>query len=73
MRSLLTVLGGLLMLAGAIWFFQGIGILPGSFMTGQTRWAVYGVVAIGAGLTLVSFTRRRPVTDHGVKGTRGRS
>ena len=73
MRSLLTVIGGVLALAGAIWFFQGIGILPGSFMTGQTRWAVYGAVAIGVGLALVSFARRRPVPDHGVKGTKGRS
>jgi hypothetical protein len=32
-------------LFGAIWFFQGINVLPGSFMTRQIRWAVYGGIA----------------------------
>ena len=42
----------LLILVGAIWFLQGINILPGSFMTGQIEWAVAGVIsaAIGIGL-----------------------
>ena len=60
MRLRAMVLGGLLMLVGAIWFFQGIGVLPGSFMTGQTRWAVNGGAAIVAGLVLVVLGRRRP-------------
>jgi hypothetical protein len=34
-----------LLLAGAVFFFQGIGVIPGSFMTGRNEWAV-----IGAGL-----------------------
>jgi hypothetical protein len=46
------------MLFGIIWFFQGIGVLPGSFMTGQTRWAVYGTIAAAAGLGLVMISRR---------------
>ena len=31
----LNILGVLLVLFGAIWFLQGINVLPGSFMTGQ--------------------------------------
>jgi hypothetical protein len=33
-----------MILMGAFWFLQGINILilPGSFMTGQIRWTVYG-------------------------------
>jgi len=42
MRTALNVLGALLVLFGGVWFFQGINVLPGSFMTGQIRWAVYG-------------------------------
>lgn len=29
------------MIFGAIWFLQGINVLPGRFMTGEIRWAVY--------------------------------
>src|SRR5437660_12473656 len=36
MRTMLIVVGVLLMLVGTVWFFQGINVLPGSFMTGQT-------------------------------------
>lgn len=48
-----------MMLMGTIWFLQGINILPGSFMTGQIRWAVYGGGTALAGLGLVAVTNRR--------------
>ena len=35
MRITLNIVASLLVLAGAIWFLQGINVLPGSFMTGQ--------------------------------------
>ena len=60
MRTLLVVVGGLLILAGGIWFFQGIELLPGSFMTGQLRWAQYGAIAIFVGALVIVFARRRP-------------
>lgn len=64
MKIALNILGALLVLMGAIWFLQGINILPGSFMTGQTRWAIYGGVAILAGiLVLVAANRRRAGTN----------
>jgi hypothetical protein len=47
------------MLFGAIWFLQGINVLPGSFMTGQIRWAVYGAIAVAAGISLLLFARKR--------------
>ena len=40
MRITLNILGAVLVLLGAIWFLQGINVLPGSFMTGQIRWAI---------------------------------
>ena len=48
------------LLVGCVWILQGINVLPGSFMTGQTKWAVYGAIlaAVGIGL-LISANRRR--------------
>jgi len=60
MRIALTVSGVLCLLVGCVWILQGINILPGSFMTGQTKWAIYGglLVIVGIGL-LISANRRR--------------
>jgi hypothetical protein len=59
MRIVINVLGAILMLFGAIWFLQGINVLPGSFMTGQIRWAVYGGIAFAAGVALLLTAGRR--------------
>ena len=48
-----NIVASLLVLSGAIWFLQGINVLPGSFMTGQIRWAVYGGIAVAAGIALL--------------------
>ena len=53
MKATLDIVGGVLVLSGAIWFLQGINLLPGSFMTGQIRWAVYGGIAVAAGISLL--------------------
>lgn len=59
MKRMLRVASVILMVIGAVWFFQGIGVLPGSFMTGQTRWAVNGGITAVAGLILWVTLRRR--------------
>jgi hypothetical protein len=61
MRMLLTVAGALSILSGLVWFLQGIGMLPGSFMTGQTRWAVFGALAVVLGLAMLAAARRKPM------------
>jgi hypothetical protein len=58
MRITLIIVGSLLVLSGTTWFLQGINVLPGSFMTGQIRWAVYGSIAIATGIALL-FTANR--------------
>ena len=60
MRIALNVVGTLCVLMGGVWFLQGMNVLPGSFMTGQTKWAVYGgiLLLVGAAV-LVSANRRR--------------
>ena len=60
MRTALIVVGILLMLVGIVWFFQGINVLPGSFMTGQTQWAVYGAIAFLIGVLAFWRARRIP-------------
>jgi LPXTG-motif cell wall-anchored protein len=62
MKATLNIVGVILVLFGAIWFLQGINVLPGSFMTGQIQWAVYGGIAMlaGIGLLLVAKRRRPP-------------
>ena len=60
MRIALNISGVLCLLVGCIWILQGINILPGSFMTGQTKWAIYGGLLAIAGIgLLVSANRRR--------------
>ena len=53
MRYVLLILGGLMILMGGVWLLQGIGILPGSFMTGQMFWALMGAVLLAVGGLLV--------------------
>ena len=59
--SLLTPLGLVMVLLGAVWFAQGVGWLGGSSMTGETLWAVIGpvVAALGAILAATGLTRAR--------------
>ncbi len=59
MRIILSILGILFILAGGVWFLQGINVLPGSFMTGQIQWAIYGVIAIAVGAGLLVIANRR--------------
>jgi len=60
MKLVLTVAGVLMVLMGGVWILQGINILPGSFMTGQMQWAVYGCVLALAGIGVIVWARRRP-------------
>jgi hypothetical protein len=59
MRIVLNIAASLLLLIGIVWFLQGINILPGSFMTGQIEWAVYGALAAIAALALFQYANRR--------------
>ena len=55
------ILGVLLLAVGGVWVLQGTGLLQGSsFMVGDPRWAVAGVVAVAAGLVALVSARRRP-------------
>jgi hypothetical protein len=59
MRIVLNIVGVLLVLLGSIWFLQGINVLPGSFMSGQMRWAVRGGILIFAGIVGLVWANRK--------------
>jgi uncharacterized membrane protein HdeD (DUF308 family) len=59
MRIGLNISGVLLLVVGCVWFLQGINVIPGSFMTGQPKWAFYGALSMIAGIVALIWTRRR--------------
>ncbi|HET8989238.1 MAG TPA: hypothetical protein VFN43_12040 [Humibacillus sp.] len=52
-------LGILLVLVGALWTLQGLGVLGGSAMSGVTLWAIIGPIVVLAGIALALSGRRR--------------
>ena len=57
----MKILAVILVLVGLVWIFQGLGLLGGSFMTGEREWLYIGVVVAIAGLVLFAWSlRRRP-------------
>ena len=54
MRGGQAILGIVLVLAGGVWFLQGIRVLPGSFMTGSRFWMVVGALLMIAGIVLLA-------------------
>lgn len=58
MKLTLTIIGALLLLAGLVWIGQGVGLIPGSFMSGDMTWAYIGGAAAVAGTGLIFFARR---------------
>jgi hypothetical protein len=59
MKTLGTVVGVLLALVGCVWILQGMGVLPGSFMSGQRKWAINGAIALAAVVVIFWASRRR--------------
>ena len=60
MRWLWIVIGALAVVAGVVWMLQGLDVLGGSGMSGQTLWAVVGpiVAVVGVALILVGVRRK---------------
>lgn len=61
-----VVVAVVLIVVGVVWIGQGVGVIGGSFMTGQVVWAIIGAVLIlfaGALLQGVQRDRRRDVHD----------
>jgi hypothetical protein len=48
-KTWVTVVGVVLALLGLLWFLQGVGVIGGSFMSGEAVWAVIGLVLLALG------------------------
>ncbi len=62
MKIAVNIVSALLVLFGGIWFLQGINVLPGSFMTGQMRWAVRGGILVAVGIAGLIWANRKRKT-----------
>ena len=60
MRTGLAIVGALILLAGAVFAGQGLGYIPGSYMTGDIRWFWIGSAMVVVGLALGVGALMRP-------------
>lgn len=63
MKWLLNIVGVILVLIGIVWFFQGINVLLGSFMSGNSSYAVLGGLLVLAGSIILIFNYRSRKAD----------
>lgn len=54
------MVGALIVLSGAVFAGQGLGKIPGSFMTGDIHWFWIGSVMVVVGLALGAIGLLRP-------------
>jgi hypothetical protein len=58
-----VVIAIILLIVGVVWVGQGVGLIHGSFMTGEALWAVIGAIAILIALALLRGGARQHDTD----------
>lgn len=59
LKIVINIVAILSLLSGGMWFLQGVGVLPGSFMTGQSRWAINGGIVMAVSAAVLYFVNRR--------------
>lgn len=59
MKRSLNIFGIILLLLGLLWTLQGVGLVGGSFMTGQTQWVVIGLITMLIGAVVMAWANRR--------------
>jgi uncharacterized integral membrane protein len=60
MRTALITVGLVILAIGAVWAGQGMNLIPGSFMTGDTKWLIIGLIVAVVGAVLLIVGLRRP-------------
>ena len=61
LKTLLRIIGALMVLMGVVWIGQGSGKFPypdHSFMINQTPWIYYGLALAAAGAAVMVVARR---------------
>jgi cytochrome bd-type quinol oxidase subunit 2 len=59
MRYVWMVVGVLAVLAGLVWTLQGLNIMGGSAMSGNSTWAIVGPIVFVIGMLVFLFALRR--------------
>jgi hypothetical protein len=54
-----VVIAVIVLIVGLVWVGQGIGLIHGSFMTGEALWAVIGAILILIALALLRGAARQ--------------
>lgn len=59
MKIVMLIVAALLIVIGVVWALQGLGVVGGSAMSGNSVWAVIGpiVVVVGIGVGIVALRR----------------
>ncbi len=57
-KGIALVVAAILGLVGLVWIFQGIGVIKGSFMTGDISWTFIGIGVVLVAGGLFWFTNR---------------
>ena len=52
-RVAVRIVAFVALLAGVVFFFQGVGVIPGSFMTGRSEWTVIGAALVAGAVALI--------------------
>jgi hypothetical protein len=58
MRMIGNLLALLVLAIGVLWSLQGLGLVQGSFMTGQKQWLYIGLVTIVVGALGLAWVNR---------------
>jgi LPXTG-motif cell wall-anchored protein len=59
MKKIVMSFSVLIALAGLVWFGQGIGIIHGSVMTDDSKWAVIGGILVIVGAVGFWFAKKQ--------------
>lgn len=59
MKWLFNIIGVILVLVGIVWFFQGLNVLLGSFMSGNSLYTYLGGLLVVVGGIILVFTNRK--------------
>jgi hypothetical protein len=63
-NGLLATVGLVLTVAGLIWSLQGFNVIGGSFMSGDSVWAIIGPIIAVIGLAILVLSLRRARSAH---------
>jgi len=59
MKIVFNIIAVLLLLVGAVWILQGMSIIGGSVMSGQSQWTLIGGIVLLVGIVVLFFTNRK--------------